>query len=241
MPMVKIRISGERGNKALLEMGRTGRAFRVSNQTYLVPESVLKLLSRFGADFRLLRIDGFPEKSFTDGTIESLERHCGKLVVRKVGQSETIAYQHLSHPKPKYRSAALVLIYLKWGPTPEVADVCEEFVASDPDADVRALAATTLGRYYVGSGNMRIGDLLARIVYDDNEDRQVRQSAYWSLYSLQEEFDWDQPSILDFRFPDDIDWNFVGCFLRQSTIKRLVRRLCRIATRVRFRRSTIRP
>jgi hypothetical protein len=241
MPMVKIWISGERGNKALLEMGRTGRAFCVSDQTYLVPEAALKLLSRLAADFHLLRTDGFPEKSFTDRMIECLEQHCGMLVVQKVGQSETIAYQHLSHPKPKYRFAALELINLKWGPTPEVAEVCEYFIASDPDMHVRALAAITLADFYVGSGNIRIGDLLARIVYDDNEDPQVRQSAYWSLYYLQEEFDWDMPSILDFRFPDDVDWNFVGGFLRQSTVKHLFRRLCRIATRVRFRRGTRRP
>ena len=232
MQMVKIQMLGERGKMALMQMCRTGRAFCNSGSIYLVPDSALGLLDKLGANFRKLNADGYPEKSMTDEMIKGLERHCGKLVVQKVGQNEAIAMEHLRHPKAKYRFAALDLIDWKWGVTQEVADICEELVVSDPDVSVRGLAAVRLGGYYSRSGNLRVGDLLARIVCKESENPQVRQSAYRALYWLPEEFIWLPP--LDFRFPNDVDWEFVDSFVRQNPIKRWYRRVCLLFSRLQF-------
>jgi hypothetical protein len=232
MEMVKIQILGERGAKTLREMSGRGRASCISGNIYLVPAPTLDLLAKLGATFRKFNADGYPEKSTTDEMLDGLEKQCGKLVVQKVGQSEEVAHQHLNHPKPKYRFAALYLIESKWGLTQDVADLCEELAVSDPDAHVRSLVADALGTYYMSSGNMRIGDLLARTVYNENEDFRVRQSAYWSLYSLQEEYVWDRPDILNFRFPENVDWAFVNSWLRQSLIKRFLRRGCHTIARL---------
>src|SRR5579862_6350258 len=99
MQMVKIQIRGERGSKVLHEMSRRGSAFRISDNVYLVPNSTLNVLEKLRANFRELTADGYPKMSMTDEMIEGLEKHCGKLVVQKVGQSESIATEHLGHPK----------------------------------------------------------------------------------------------------------------------------------------------
>jgi hypothetical protein len=156
--------------------------------------------------------------------IESLEKYAGKLVVRKIAQSESIAYDHLKHARPKYRFAALLLIDIKWGLTQEIADICEDMALSDPDAYVRGLAASNLATYYMKTGNMRIGNLLAQIVYNEKEDATVRESAYRNLFWLPEELPSKRPAVFGFRFPADVDWAFVDCFVRNCGLLRRIRR-----------------
>jgi hypothetical protein len=156
--------------------------------------------------------------------IDSLERYAGKLVVRKIAQSEAIAFEHLKHPRPKYRYAALSLIYIKWGFTQEIADMCEDMALLDPDAYVRGLAASKLATYYMKTGNMRIGNLLAQIVYNEKEESTVRESAYRDLFWLPEELPSKRPAVFGFRFPADVDWAFVDCFVRNCGLLRRIRR-----------------
>jgi hypothetical protein len=233
MQMLRILHYGERGKKLLAEMASESRAIHVSDAVYIVSESMLDLLRHLGADFRLLSPKGFSDLSLQDGMIESLTRQCGQLVVQRVGESEAVAFRHLCHPKPKYRIAAIVLLAYRWGITSEAEAVLEQLLFSDPDADVRGLAATEIGAYHRRSGNRRIGDMLARVVNDESESAQVRESAYRALFLLPEAF-MPFPSIA-FRFPDDVDWAFVDSLLRQDPIKRWYRRISRLASRLRFR------
>jgi hypothetical protein len=97
---------------------------------------------------------------------------------------------------------------------------------------VRGLALLALARYYSRSGNLRIGDLLARIVYDEKEDLQVRSCGYTGLLSLPEDDSRCRWTSLDFRFPDDVDWTFVDSFRRQRMLTRFTRRVGRIIGRL---------
>jgi hypothetical protein len=232
--MVEIELFGERGKKTLLNMSRLGRACCVRDNIYQVSETTLSMLIKLDASFRRLNIAGYPERSQTKNSsdIALLERHSGKLVVQKVGQNEATALEHLSHPKAKYRFAALDLLYIKWRLTQEAADICEDLVESDPDANVRALAATCLGSYYLGSGNRRISELLARIVSNVDENLEVRRSAYWSLFPLQENHRWERPNVLNFQFPQDVNWPFVDFCLRYNIIRRTFRRVGRFLLRL---------
>jgi len=154
-----------------------------------------------------------------EAIIKGLERYAGVLVVRKLEQDEATAFQHLFHPKRKYRFVALSLLELKWGLTQEIVDVCEDMALFDSDAEVRALAVMHLSRYYAASDNIRIGYLLASLVYERNEDKRVREAAYWGLLSLSAtpKIKIQRPCILDFRFPRDVNWRFVNSYLEVGT------------------------
>lgn len=237
MSMIKIILLGERGKKALSALTSTNRAYCINNDVYLVPEAALSLLSKLDAPYRKIEDVFSGAKTLTKEFVEDLENYAGKLVVEKVGRSHGASLEHLFHPKPKYRFAALQLLYLKWGLTQDVVDECEIMARSDTDANVRGLASQNLGSYYLGSGNRRISELLARIVCNKEEVADVRRSAYWSLFSLQENYDWERPSFPRFKFPDDVDWAFVDYCLRYNVFKRTYRRLARFLLRMRFVRK----
>lgn len=171
-----------------------------------------------------------PMHGMDNAMIEGLERYAGVLVVRKLEQDEATAFQHLFHPKRKYRFVALSLLEFKWGLTQEIADICEDLALFDSDPEVRALAVMNLSRYYAGTGNIRIGVFLASLVYERNEDQRVREAAYWGLLSLSETPKIQRPWILDFRFPRDVNWRFVNSFLEIGTVPRafLVLSVCGI-------------
>jgi hypothetical protein len=161
-----------------------------------------------------------PMHGMDKAIVEGLERYAGVLVVRKLEQNEATAFQHLFHPKRKYRFVALSLLELKWGLTQEIVDVCEDMALFDSDAEVRALAVMNLSRYYAASDNIRIGYFLASLVHERNEDNRVCEAAYWGLLSLSETPKIQRPWILDFRFPRDVNWSFVNSFLDVGTAAR---------------------
>jgi hypothetical protein len=243
MQLVKIQILGRKVTaKPLVEMSGQHPIMCFPNEVYVVPEPVLDFLNVRGVAFREFdREPRNPAKEFCDDIhqrmIESLEEYSGKLVVRKLSCSESIAIQHLCHPRPKYRYAALCLLEWKWQLTQDVADLCEDLALSDPDLHVRHAAVMNLSAYYMRSGNMRIGNLLATIVYNEKEDMRVREGAYRVLFGLSEEFEWNRPPLFDFRFPADVDWAFVDSFVRQGTFARIFRRFCHFLARNPFTRS----
>jgi hypothetical protein len=101
-----------------------------------------------------------------------------------------------------------------WEVTQQIADMCEDLAARDPDAKVRGAAITCLSLYYRKTNQPRILRLLAGIAIAETEALDVREVAYVGLFYLREPdvLKWRVPPR--FKFPNDIDWPFLrGCLL----------------------------
>jgi hypothetical protein len=132
-------------------------------------------------------------------------------------QSRTAAESFLCSPDPKIRYAALFVVAHHWGLTKEFADRCEDLVRNDPDTKVRIGALTKLGTFYSQSDDRRMGNILARIVYDAGQPIDLRTHAYRLLFLLRgmplavKEKVWSP----EFRFPEEVDWAFVESFVQE--------------------------
>src|SRR5206468_2304275 len=91
----------------------------------------------------------------------------------------------LEHSDSKVRFVALDVLSHHWEPNRDLAQVCEKMVFSDPDPEIRAVAATTLGACYARTADSRVAKLLANIVSDGSQPSPVRVSAYHSLFAVQ--------------------------------------------------------
>ena len=126
-----------------------------------------------------------------------------------------------SHPDPALRHAAIVMRCNRWPHTKELGRVCEKLFFDEPDPRVRSMALTALALCYFRTDDERVGDLVARAVYDERQPAKLRSNAYHLLSSVRpvprEVF--KRTISGTFRFPDDVDWSFVESFLRTSPEK----------------------
>jgi hypothetical protein len=123
------------------------------------------------------------------------------------------AINYLSHPDPNLRRVAMSIIYNHWKPTPEYSRLCENLLINDPDFAARFTALDILISYYFDSNDVRIGELLANIVYDNSKPINFRKLAYKGLFNVR-----GMPSRISFfnkiQFPNEVDWSFVNTFLK---------------------------
>jgi len=132
-------------------------------------------------------------------------------------QSRAAAESFLRNPDPQLRRAALFALGHNWEVTRDLADQCEILLFADPDTKVRLGALANIGAFYHESDDRRIGDMLARMVYDAAQPNDLRIHAYRLLFHVRgmplavKEKAWS----LEFSFPDEVDWVFVDSFLRE--------------------------
>jgi len=121
---------------------------------------------------------------------------------------------------PELRRIALNALILHWCVGHELryigvryAQRCEEMFVSDPDEDVRRMAATCLPFCYEkGRVDSRVGRLLAEVVRDASANKYLRKSAYESLFVVRDISPELWPDF-QFKFPDQVDWTFVDSFI----------------------------
>lgn len=148
-----------------------------------------------------------------DQIISNVKTRFGPIAA-ELAQDKAAAYRHVNDPNPKARAAALALINLKWGITPEVADLCERLAVEDSDIEVRSAAVLCLNQYYRAKSNRKVIKLLATIVANEREMSNVRELAYCGVISLQEPDPLKWPRLgLGFTFPNDVDWSIVSRYL----------------------------
>ncbi len=126
------------------------------------------------------------------------------------------ALSHLNHPEPQARLGALFFFRYYWKPPADFAEICETLAFEDVDGEVRCAALTTLiSDYYCDSHDCRIGRQLAEVVRDETKPSINRYVAYVGLIGLT---GWtgQTPDWRTFRMPDDVVWEFVESFLRNS-------------------------
>lgn len=130
-------------------------------------------------------------------------------------QSRDAAESFLQSVDPKMRRAALFVVMHYWKPTTEFGELCEHFILHDPDTTVRVAALGNVSAIYVGTDDQRIGRLFAQLTYDEAQPIELRSHAYRMLYQVRgmplssKEKAWSP----EFRFPDEVDWQFVDSFL----------------------------
>lgn len=141
--------------------------------------------------------------------INQLKERVGPLVELMLqGQEETVSF--LEHANVEARFAALCLLANHW-PRNERAAHKVEALLKDRDEKVRGAAILCLDTYYKNSRDPRIAKLLSEIARNQSEAQEVRRAAYFGLIHIVKEWlEW--PSIVSFRFPEDVDWECVNSY-----------------------------
>ena len=135
----------------------------------------------------------------------------------KILKSREGAESYLVYSDPIVRRLALFALRYYWLPDERLAKVCEKLLSEDRDMQVRSHAVSCLADYYAGKNNPRVEQLIAWIVLDTCEPREIRIAAYQCLFRISGT---RSPQVLSnkevdaFHVPDDIDWAFVKSFFR---------------------------
>lgn len=135
----------------------------------------------------------------------------------KILESRAGAESYLAHSDPVVRRLAIFALRYYWLPDEKLAIICEKLLSEDRDIQVRSHALSCLADYYAGKNNPRVEQLIAWIVFDSCESREIRIAAYQSLFRVSGT---RSPKVLwykevnAFRVPEDIDWAFVKSFFR---------------------------
>ncbi len=135
-------------------------------------------------------------------------------------ESRVSAQSYMTHADPQLRCAAIVVLSMHWGNTAELAQTCEELLFYDPSLKVRLQALVAIEGFYGGTDDPRIGDMVARIVFEESHPSELRHAAYRALFAIR---GMPTASLLralsaSFRFPEDVDRAFVDSFLQNNSI-----------------------
>jgi hypothetical protein len=135
----------------------------------------------------------------------------------KLLSSRDKTQEALKDNDPKLRMAALLLLCDHWPRDAELSKLCEKMAFGDSDPEVRAFAFGQAGALSKGTGDARMGKMLARVVHDHQEPANVRRAAYRALFQVRglPLFSLYKAGVLskDAKFPEDCDWAFVDSFL----------------------------
>lgn len=125
--------------------------------------------------------------------------------------------KYLDSPLAELRCVAISLLTDHWAIDHNVAERCEHLLHTDPSAEVRAQAVVALSTWYDRTDNVRIGKLLAELIYDCAQPNNVRDAAYKGLFLVRGMPVTSWPSFRqpkgEYHFPEDVDWSFVDSFL----------------------------
>jgi hypothetical protein len=128
------------------------------------------------------------------------------------------AFPYFSHRHPGVRRAAIRIWGFYWERTDQYAAICEKLALEDPDEDVRIWALDAVVATYAKTDDVRVGNLLAKIVYDQSKSLEYCKRAYDGLFHVRGMPRETHPSLIwpkfDFPFPEIVDWTFVDSFLR---------------------------
>ncbi len=121
----------------------------------------------------------------------------------------------LDSEDPNLRTAALTLLR-ETERSAEFRDKCEQLCAHDSDLRVRIGALSCLIACYTKTRNERILGNMARLVLDNTCSQYLREIAYQGIFQVNDAPPATWPEVRAaqglFRFPDDVDWEFVAQF-----------------------------
>lgn len=128
-------------------------------------------------------------------------------------KSKQDAQSYLRSVDSRLREAALRALLAHWDPCGECAAVAREMMLHDSSVNVRLAAVEYFWSYYARTNDREAGECLAGVVLDGSQQASVREEAYRGLVALRDVgfFGWPVRGL--FRFPDEVDWDFVHSFL----------------------------
>ena len=129
--------------------------------------------------------------------------------------SPAAAASYLDHPAADLRRAALKVLYRYWRSEHDVRGTCMRLLRNDQEIDVRIEAENVLGAVCHWTDDPEVGRVLAGIVRATRSLRSYDNGRHLRLFSLRA---MPVRRILDvasrtFRFPEDVDWDFVDSFI----------------------------
>jgi len=126
--------------------------------------------------------------------------------------SEAKTKDHLRDPSWQMRLAAISILREYFAEREELAPVVEKMAFEDPHPQVRATALSSLASCFRGTGDPRIGRLLAEIVTNESMDKTFREAAYQGLFELTGRSGLNRPIPGTYRFPEDVEHALVERF-----------------------------
>jgi hypothetical protein len=155
-----------------------------------------------------------PYKKLIDRVAKRWEAIAGPQAAR-MRESCAVTEAYLEHPDPRLRRAAMLALAHHWNADDQFRETYERIALHDPDPSVRALAVSRVGASYFHTDNRRIGEVIARLLLDERNARDIRAAAYLALFNIRGMPPQVYPEIAsdNFRVPEDVDWEFVKSFL----------------------------
>ena len=127
-------------------------------------------------------------------------------------KSRELTEVHLRNPNSALRFVALCLLGNHWPISANIAQFIECMVHSSTDEREICAGILCLQSYYRKTEDASILKSLAEIIQNEAMSSKVRETAYLALYQISGKIGVG-PSLLAFRFPNDIDWIVVKSFL----------------------------
>lgn len=128
----------------------------------------------------------------------------------RVTNSRSEAEQCLCHADKNVRIAALESLQDVWqAKDMRFQAACKRMIVDDCDEEVKAVAINCLAKCHEGTNEESVAKWLAGFVKNDSLSTTMRTAAYFGLLVLAGDFQRHPELILDFAFPDNVDWSFV--------------------------------
>ena len=135
----------------------------------------------------------------------------GKRQIREAG---SLVARFLTSDDPDLRNVALMVLALDLG-LHEYAETALRFLTEDPDPLCRMSGASAAGGFMQGTNDRRTLVVLARVASNEQEDEQVRSSAYRAILSVIGRSNLEQ-FMASRDYPNNVDWQLVASFLGEE-------------------------
>jgi hypothetical protein len=137
--------------------------------------------------------------------------------LEEIQQSRETALLCLADPDPNIRRGVLALLASYWPPDPAQDDLYRRIISSDPHMGARAAAVSCLSTLHSASSHQDVCKLLAGLIKDESNSRDLRAVAYRGLFKIQGREISNELSLAllncENGLPREVDWAFVDSFL----------------------------
>lgn len=157
-------------------------------------------------------------KSEADDTVRRVEERHQLYLKQLVGEiadrakrDRSEAEKCLSHTDKNVRIVGLSVLIDVWhAADTEFLASCERMIFHDSDQEVKAVAINCLSKCFEATNDQRVVQIFASLVKDELQVTELRTAAYFALLTVTGELERRPELILDFTFPNDVDWSLMN-------------------------------
>ena len=133
---------------------------------------------------------------------------------RQIKEASSLVARFLTSDDPDLRDVALMVLTLDLG-LQEYLDPALRFLLEDPDPYCRICGACAVGSLMQNTNDHRMLAVFTRTALNEQEDGQVRSSAYRAILPVIGSSNLEQ-FIASHEYPKNVDWQLVASFLEQE-------------------------